>query len=37
MSALVSKAVDEDEDDFWGGIGKEFFGGGLDDEVKDGE
>lgn len=37
MSALVSKAVDEDEDDFWGGIGKEFFGGGLDDDVKEGE
>jgi hypothetical protein len=32
MSALVGKALDED-DDFWGGVGKDFFGGGLDDEA----
>ena len=38
MSALVGKALDED-DDFWGGVGKDFFGGGLDDEndAKEGE
>lgn len=29
MTALVGKAQDED-DDFWAGVGNEFFGGGSD-------
>jgi hypothetical protein len=34
MSALVDKAMEEDdEDDFWGGIGKDFFG--VDDEEEE--
>jgi hypothetical protein len=32
MSALVNKAIDEvEDDDFWGGVGKDFFGGDEDD------
>lgn len=31
MSALVGKALDED-DDFWGGVGKDFFGAADEEE-----
>ena len=29
MTALVGKAQDED-DDFWAGVGNDFFGGGVE-------
>jgi len=31
MTSLVGKALEEDED-FWGGIGNDFFGGGESDD-----